>query len=774
MKRPLMKRHMTSVLVLATALSSFSVALPVLAQTAAATPAVRTAAQAPYARAEVIALAERVADYQLAMMAGGEYPQNAANGTADPKGWVQGALFVGLTDMADHSDKPHYRQVILSRGAANKWELGRRLYHADDHVIGQSYLWALRHGAGPQSIVPLRASFDKILANPSQDDLIHHEYSAPGGAGCDERWCWCDAIFMAPATWLELANATGDRRYRDFAKAEFWAATDMLYDKEEHLYFRDSRFFDRRDLNGNKVFWSRGDGWVLAGLARMIPLLPQGDPDRARMETLFRDMSAKLKQIQKPDGFWAPSLLGDAEAALPESSGTGFYVYALAWGVKAGVLDRATYEPTIRKGWAALVSAVHEDGRFGYVQPISDRPDNVGYDDTQYYGVGAFLLAATAVADLGFDAVAPEGPMYRIENTAAVDQASALVSLPAPADSAAGWSVVSGSDTYAAQVEGDRLTFALPLRAGETREVRLVPEMAVTHRYVQSILNVQSGGTLENNVLKGGLFQLRKAYDVPADHFIHDGLMAFEGIGWESDQVAYRLYLDERYVTDIFGKKTPEPILHRIGQGADDYHVLADWGMDIFQVDNSLGIGGIGRVSNGKAVQLGKSAISARILSQGPVSSTAEVVNTGFANGKATLTTHYTISAGSALTFVTARAENAPEPMAAGFARHKGTTLLRSQAAGDWAYVASWGDQSLAKDGLGLILFYRPSDVTSAPTDDGQTVFVTFRDPSQIHYAFAARWVQDQGQVKDQAAFKAWADQTLTTLNAPVKVTPKP
>lgn len=762
------------------ATSLISTAMAVQAQPSAVVPVVRPAAQAPLGRTEVMGLAEKVADYQLAMMAGGEYPQNAALGSADPKGWVQGALFVGLIDLADHSDKPHYRQAVLSRGRANKWELGRRLYHADDHVIAQSYLWALRNGAGPEAIAPLKTAFDRILANPSKDDLIHHEYTAPGGAGCDERWCWCDTIFMAPPTWLELANATGDRRYRDFAKREFWAATDMLYDKEEHLYFRDSRFFDRRDINGRKLFWSRGDGWVLAGLARMIPLLPQGDADRVRMEGLFREMSAKLKAIQKPDGFWSPSLLGDPEAALPESSGTGFYVYALAWGVKAGVLDRATYEPTIRKGWAALVSAVHDDGRFGYVQPISDRPDNVGYDDTQYYGVGAFLLAAGAVADLNLDAPIPE-KRFRVENPSGADQASVVVILPLPAVSAAGWSVMSGTDTYAAQVDGSTLTVALPLKAGETRELRLVPQMAVNHRYVQTILNVQTGGKPENNVLKGGVFQLRKTYEVPDSHIVHDGLMAFEGIGWESDRVAYRLYLDARYVTDIFGKKRPEPVLQRIGRGADDYHAMADWGMDIFKVGESLGIGGIGRVSRGKAVQLGKSAITARILTQGPVSTTAEVINKGFADGKATLSTRYTLSAGSTLTFVNAKAEGAPDPMAAGFARHQGVKVFHSEGKGTkgggglsprWAYVASWGAQSLANDGLGLILFYRPAEVTGAPKDDGQTVFVTFRDPARMNYAFAARWAQDQGAVKDQAAFRDWADATLAGLNAPVRVTP--
>jgi rhamnogalacturonyl hydrolase YesR len=769
---------MKHALLVATALTALVCTSPLCAAEAPA-PAVKAAQQAPFDRANVLRLAEKVADYQLAMMAGGEYPQNAAMGTDDNKGWVQGALFVGLTALADHSDKPHYKQVVLSRGAANKWQLGRRLYHADDHVIGQSYLWAYRHGAGSAAIAPVRESFDKILANPSKDDLIHHEYTAPGGAGCDERWCWCDAIFMAPAIWLELANATGEAKYRDFAKKEFWAATDMLYDKEEHLYFRDSRFFERRDINGRKVFWSRGDGWVLAGMARMIPLLPANDPDRERMAVIFREMSAKLKLIQKPDGFWAPSLLGDAEAALPESSGTGFYVYALAWGVKAGILDHATYEPVIRKGWASLVSSVHDNGRFGYVQPISDRPDNVGFNDTQYYGVGAFLLAATAVADLELKPVAPVSASFTVENPSAFDQSAATVSVPLPSsDSEAGWSVVADNDTYAAQVTDGNISFVMPLKAGEKRTLRLVPQQAVAHRYVQTILNVQHGGKSENpenpknNVLKGGTFHLHKAYQVPADHVIHDGLLAFEGIGWESDQVAYRLYLDERYATDIFGKKQPEPVLHRIGKGADDYHDMADWGMDIFKVGNSLGIGGIGTVRKGKAVQLGKAAISARILSQGPVSSTAEVVNAGFAGGKADLTTRYTISAGSALTFVTAKAPGVLEPMAAGFTRHKGIKVLKSAGSGEWAYVASWGKQSLANDELGLILFYRPAEVTTAPKDDGQTVFVTFKDPATIRYAFAARWVQDQGGIKSQAAFKTWADATLDGLNRPAKISP--
>ncbi|WP_082554620.1 glycoside hydrolase family 88/105 protein [Caulobacter sp. Root1455] len=371
---------------------------PALAAPAKA-PAAASAA-VPYARADVMRLAEKVADYQLATMAAGYIPPNTSRDTADPKGWVQGALFVGLRDLADRSDNPAYRQAILARGLANQWELGKRFYHADDHVIGQAYLWASRHGGGPEAIAPLRQRFDAILTYPPKVGLEHAEYTDPRGVDCDQRWCWSDALFMAPATWFELSAVTGDPRYGAYARKEFAAVTDFLYDKDEGLYYRDSRFFTRRGPNGEKVFWSRGDGWVFAGLARVIPLLPPGDPDRVRMEAVFKQMAAKLKAIQKPDGYWSPSLLSDPAKSPPESSGTAFFTYGLAWGVKAGLLDRDAYEPAVRKGWSALTRAVHPDGKFGYVQPVSDRPESVSYDDTQFYGVGAFLLAATAMADL--------------------------------------------------------------------------------------------------------------------------------------------------------------------------------------------------------------------------------------------------------------------------------------------------------------------------------------------------------------------------------------
>jgi rhamnogalacturonyl hydrolase YesR len=204
---------------------------------------------------------------------------------------------------------------------------------------------------------------------------------------------------MSPPAWVSLSRQTGAPRYAAYAMREFWASTDFLYDPLELLFFRDSRFFDRRDDHGRKLFWSRGNGWVFAGIANILEELPADDPNRPRLEKLFREMAAKLRAIQKPDGYWAPSLLA-REDSPPETSGTGFFVYGLAWGVQHGLLDREIYRPSIDKGWRALTRAVANDGRLGWVQQVSDRPDSVTETDTQFYGVGAFLLAAAAIATL--------------------------------------------------------------------------------------------------------------------------------------------------------------------------------------------------------------------------------------------------------------------------------------------------------------------------------------------------------------------------------------
>jgi rhamnogalacturonyl hydrolase YesR len=352
-----------------------------------------------HSRRDVLKLASRVADWQLDRMGATHGVTKYAEETANSRSWQQGAFWVGMTHLADVTGEKRIAAAILAMGQANEWQPGARAYHADDHVIGQSYLWAARHGAGAEARAPLRATFDSILANPAVAHLSFVPAATYEATVCLRRWCWCDALFMSPPAWVELSQQTGDARYTEFAMAEFWATTDFLYDPVEKLFFRDSRFFERRDDQGRKQFWSRGNGWVFAGIANILNILPKNNPHRPRLEQLFGEMAVKLKSLQKPDGYWPPSLLAP-ENSPAETSGTGFYVYGLAWGVNHGLLAAGEYRTSIDAGWAALTRAVAKDGRLGWVQQVSDRPETVAETDSQYYGVGAFLLAASEVAVL--------------------------------------------------------------------------------------------------------------------------------------------------------------------------------------------------------------------------------------------------------------------------------------------------------------------------------------------------------------------------------------
>jgi rhamnogalacturonyl hydrolase YesR len=346
-----------------------------------------------------IEAAVSLADWQLARIE--QAPVSRKTDETDkPRAWEQAVFWIGMTALADAGGPPRIRQAIIAMGNANRWLPGEKPYFADDHAITQSYLWAAKNGAGEIARAPTRRVFDRVIEQPAVTTLAF--YVPPEGysaAECLKRWCWCDALFMAPPALVELSRQTGDERYRVFAMKEFWATTDFLFDPVEHLYYRDSRFFERRDAKGRKMFWSRGNGWVFAAIPRILPGLAEGSADRRRMEGLFVEMAARLKDLQKPDGYWAPSLLAP-ENSPPETSGTAFYTYGMARGISAGLLPREQYEPVVRRGWGALMRAIQPDGRLGWVQQVSDRPEAVEPTDTQFYGVGAFLLAATAVTEL--------------------------------------------------------------------------------------------------------------------------------------------------------------------------------------------------------------------------------------------------------------------------------------------------------------------------------------------------------------------------------------
>jgi rhamnogalacturonyl hydrolase YesR len=362
--------------------------------------AVRPHAQAvkPLDRS-VLAAGSQVADWQLSHMDSFDYipaghPRQDTEGRRD---WVQAAFYIGLTQFADVTGDARYADAVLSHGAAENWDFDTRPRHADADATAAVWIWAAEHTHDPAKLTATKSRFEAVLADPSKVSLDFGP--APPGGGrpyCQDRWCWSDALFMAPPAWIALTKVTGDDRYLAHADTEFWATTDYLYDRSEHLYYRDSRYISQRDPQGRKIFWGRGNGWVFAGLARILTDLPAQHPSRPRYEALFKQMAARIVSLQGRSGYWPVSLLVPQES--PETSGTGFFVYGLAWGVNHGLLPERRYRQSIHRGWHALAAAVRADGKLGWVQRIGAQPDDVGADDTQLYGVGAFLLAASEVS----------------------------------------------------------------------------------------------------------------------------------------------------------------------------------------------------------------------------------------------------------------------------------------------------------------------------------------------------------------------------------------
>ena len=262
---------------------------------------------------------------------------------------------------------------------------------ADDQAIGQSYLWLNWEHPDPKDLKALKAQFDQIIYTP--DDPAK------------PVWWWCDALFMAPPVWAGLAAETHDPRYLDYMHHEWMITSDLLWDKEERLFYRDNSYFDKREKNGRKIFWSRGNGWVMGGIVRTLESMPANDPRRAFYVERLQTMAQSVAALQSPDGLWRPGLLDAADYPLPENSGSAFFVYAMAWGINHKLLDAKVYAPVVAKGWAGLVQHIYADGRLGCIQPIGAAPGAYTSGASYVFGTGAFLMAGSEMAKLTANSV---------------------------------------------------------------------------------------------------------------------------------------------------------------------------------------------------------------------------------------------------------------------------------------------------------------------------------------------------------------------------------
>jgi rhamnogalacturonyl hydrolase YesR len=694
----------------------------------AAAPAVGATAAMATAPAAVLAVMERVADWQLAHPTG--YP-------ADD--WTEGVGDAGFMALAGISGNAKYRDAMVAMGTRNQWKLGPSLYHADDQAVGQTYAELYQMLREPAMIAPMRAQFDGIVAQPRDGSF---DWSTPG---VQTRWSWCDSLFMAPPAWARLAHVTGDPRYLEFAIARWWKTSDYLYDKSEHLYYRDSRYFDQREANGKKVFWGRGNGWVMGGLVRMLQYVPDNHPARARFVQQYREMAERVLGLQQADGLWRSSLLDPASYPNQETSGTGLYTYALAWGVNQGLLPKERFAPAVRRAWQALRANVQADGKLVHVQPIGQDPKHFDPQSTEIFAVGAFLMAGAEMVRMGLEEAVPPA-VVTVANDTALHRLEETVEAP-------GTDVVVmdalTSRLLPVQATARGVIFQTDLAPGETRRFLLFPRARVPAQ-------------------------------PPAVARAHARFVPerMDDLAWENDRVAHRVYgpaimTDPREMlvssgVDVWSKRT-RALVQDAWYKRGDYHLDKGEGLDYYHVGTSRGCGGLG-VFDGRTLATSKNFSSYRILADGPLRTEFELRYDAWDAGgrKVAEVRRVSLDAGSNFSRVESRftaAGGAPLPIGVGIARRAGQGYYTEDKAGWMSY---W-EPAMGENGSNACAIILPG-ATGFAADAGHYLATANAKPGQpFVYYLGAGWSRSG----DFADARAWDDYVRTTaarIAAPVKI----
>jgi hypothetical protein len=580
-----------------------------------------------------------------------------------------------------------------------------------------------------------------MLADPRDGSL---QFDLPGSL---QRWSWCDALFMAPPAWIRLYAATGDERYLQRAVDHWWRTSDYLYDPGEHLYFRDSTYFNRREANGKKVFWSRGNGWVMGGLVRMLQYLPAGHPSRARFEQQFREMSARLVTLQQGDGLWRSSLLDPDSYPLQETSGTALYAYALAWGVNQQLLPAERYGPSVRRAWLALAASVKPDGKLTHVQPIGKDPKAFDDDFTDIYGVGAMLLAGSEVYRMG---------------------------------------LLERGKPQVVTVSNDSALF----RSDETVAAKVHAKNPVVMDALTSrVLNSQpgEGGVLFQAVLGAGdrrryLVLDRAALPAvpPADVKTHARFVPerFDDFAWESDRIAHRMYGPALMTTpgemlvssgvDVWAKSVRWPVIdawYRSG----NYHQDRGEGLDFYSVGRTLGCGGIGAYSDGRVYSPANFS-QWRVLADGPLRAEFELrfARWDAAGRPLSEVRRLSIDAGSNFTRVQSRFETSSAallPVAVSIAAGNGDGRYADDVKAGW--FSYWQAPQGDNGSIGCAVVVPGADGHAALPDQ-RLALAKARPGQDFVYYLGAGW--SKGDFATAEAWQAYVRDYAARLAAPLKV----
>ncbi len=337
----------------------------------------------------------------------------------DPKpdrAWIRPTYYTGVMAFYNVSGDKTLRDQAMAWAEKHNWQHGDRGGGANVLTASQTYLELYFDQKNPAMI------------KPTIDWLNSGDPKTPTGADIwylgGKRHRYADSLYVGPPTLAMLGKATGDKKYFDYMDAFYWDVHAKIFDKESELFYRDKRFIKGEDgqasirladvpeekrkrtsiyqisTNGKKVFWARGNGWVIAGLPRIMMYLPKDHPSYEKYEELLKTMAYRLKDRQGEDGYWRANLDDADDFPMPESSGTGFFTYAMAWGINNGILPESEFLPVVKKAWKALYNGVSDEGKVQWGQLGGAGPFEVHKEHSDEYVTGTFLLAGSEVLKL--------------------------------------------------------------------------------------------------------------------------------------------------------------------------------------------------------------------------------------------------------------------------------------------------------------------------------------------------------------------------------------
>ena len=329
------------------------------------------------------------------------YPSRKKNYEANL--WTRGYYFEGLMDFYEVDPQQRYIDYALEWGEKHNWGLrgtknGVLPRNADNLCAGQTYIYLYqRDPKKPERYIKaIRSAIDTMMAGDKIDD-----------------WSWIDAVQMAMPIFAQMGNMTGNKAYYDRAYDMYMYTKTKhgdngLYNPKDSLWWRDADFDPPyKEPNGEDCYWSRGNGWIVVAMARMLELLPKDESHRKEYETMLVSMCKALKPLQREDGFWNVSLHDPSNYGGKELSGTAMFIYGMAYGVNNGLLDHDEFAPVIYTAWNAMVKdCLHPNGFLGYVQGTGKEPKEaqpVTYDrepDFDDFGLGAFLMAGSEITKM--------------------------------------------------------------------------------------------------------------------------------------------------------------------------------------------------------------------------------------------------------------------------------------------------------------------------------------------------------------------------------------